>query len=110
MLTGCAGTTAHRMAGGLSQAVRDQIDPETVRAGTPAYLLLIDGLIINYTDDRNLLADGARLYSACAAVFVAAAARALLCSSGSCCAAALLRHAGAGCVARPGVRSGRSAT
>jgi len=76
MLTGCAGTTAHRFAGGLSQAVLDQNDPETVRAGIPAYLLLIDGLIINYPDDRNLLADGARLYSAYAAVFVDDATRA----------------------------------
>src|SRR3569623_1829105 len=110
MLTGCAGTTAHRFAGGLSQAVLDQNDPETVRAGIPAYLLLIDGLIINYPDDRNLLADGARLYSAYAAVFVDAAARAQHRSPGTCRAAAHHRHAGAGGGARPGVRTGRSAT
>src|SRR3569623_756698 len=76
MLTGCAGTPAPRFAGGLSQAVLYQNDPETVRAGIPAYLLLFDGLIINYPDDRNLLADGARLYSAYAAVCVDDATRA----------------------------------
>src|SRR3569623_3803936 len=83
MLTGCAGTTAHRFAGGLSQAVLDQNDPETVRAGIPAYILLIGGLIIKYPDGRNLLADGARLYSAYAAVFVDDATRAQRLTAGA---------------------------
>lgn len=69
-LTGCASFAAHRMAGSLSQAVMNQNDPETVRAGAPAYLLLIDGLILDHPRDDDLLVDGARLYSTYAAVFV----------------------------------------
>ena len=75
-LTGCAGMAAHRMAGSLSQAVTNQNDPETVRAGAPAYLLLVDGLILDHPDDKDLLIDGARLYGAYAAVFVEDQARA----------------------------------
>lgn len=69
-LGGCAGMAAHRMADGLSQAILNQDDPDTVRAGAPAYLLLIDGLILDYPRNKNLLADGSRLFSAYAAVFV----------------------------------------
>ena len=42
----------------------NQEDPETVRSGAPAYLLLIDGLIADSPDDIKLLLVGARLYSA----------------------------------------------
>lgn len=69
-LSGCVGLAAHRMAASLSQAVMNQNDPETVRAGAPAYLLMVDGLILDRPRDANLLIDGARLYSAYAAVFV----------------------------------------
>jgi len=42
----------------------NQEDPETVRSGAPAYLLLLDGLIADSPDDNKLLLAGARLYSA----------------------------------------------
>lgn len=54
----------------LSSAIANQDDPDTVRAGAPAYLLLIDGLISGSPRDRRLLIAGARLNSAYAAVFV----------------------------------------
>ncbi|MGM0595311.1 MAG: TRAP transporter TatT component family protein, partial [Pseudomonadota bacterium] len=54
----------------------NQDDPETVRAGAPAYLLLIETLINGSPDDRRLLVAGARLHSAYAAVFVEDEARA----------------------------------
>jgi hypothetical protein len=65
-----------RMAGNLSTAILNQDDPETVRAGAPAYLLLIDSLISDNPDDANTLATGARLYSAYAGAFVSDPARA----------------------------------
>lgn len=54
----------------LSQAIMDQDDPETVQAGAPAYLILIDSLIAGNPDDRANLLVGSRLYSAYAGIFV----------------------------------------
>lgn len=58
------------MAAGLSDAILEQNDPETVESGTPAYLLLIDGLILDNPKNGTLLLSGARLYGAYAGVFV----------------------------------------
>ena len=72
-LSGCAGivtSATEGMASGLSDAILDQNDPETVEAGTPAYLLLIDGLIHDSPKNEALLLSGANLYSAYAGVFV----------------------------------------
>ena len=72
-LGGCAGIVASAtggMAAGLSDAILDQNDPETVEAGTPAYLLLIDGLIHDSPKSEPLLLSGAKLYGAYAGVFV----------------------------------------
>lgn len=77
LITGCAGMVTQRLGGTLSSAILNQDDPETVRAGAPAYLLLIDGLIADSPDDRDMLLAGARLYGAYAAVFVDDKGRAL---------------------------------
>ncbi len=77
MLTGCAGMVTQRLGNTLADAVVNQDDPETVRAGAPAYLLLLDGLIADSPNDRNTLLAGARLYGAYAAIFVDDKARAL---------------------------------
>ncbi len=69
-LQGCAGAITHRMGASLSAAIADQDDPDTVRAGSPAYLLLMDGLIKDEPEDQTLLIAGAKLYSAYATVFV----------------------------------------
>jgi len=61
---------SHRLAGRLGDAILNQDDPATVRAGAPAYLLLLDGLIEDSPDDPALLMAGARLYGAYAAAFV----------------------------------------
>lgn len=58
------------MATGVSHAILNQDDAETVRAGAPAYLLLLDGLIADRPQDPTTLLWGARLYGAYAAVFV----------------------------------------
>jgi hypothetical protein len=42
----------------------NQTDPEIVRHGAPAYLLLLDSFIAENPDDQDLLYAGARLYGA----------------------------------------------
>ncbi len=67
-LAGCGGFTA--VADNLTVSLLEQNDPETVEAGAPAYLLLIDGLIRDDPHDEGLLRAGSRLYVAYAGVFV----------------------------------------
>ncbi len=58
------------LADSLTGAILNQNDPETVRQGAPAYLLLIDGLIAESPDNTDLLLAGAGLYSSYAGAFV----------------------------------------
>jgi hypothetical protein len=51
-------------------AASKQSDPTIVRAGTPAYLMLIDGLIEAYPDNSELLTSGCQAYTAYASSFV----------------------------------------
>lgn len=60
-----------RLSMGLSHAILNQDDVQTVKEGAPAYLLLIDGLIEEDPENVDLLLSGARLYGAYAAAFVA---------------------------------------
>ena len=78
-LAGCASMVSSatgRLASDLSGAILEQNDPETVEAGAPAYLLLIDGLIRDNPKSEDLLRSGAKLYGAYAGVFVKDAERA----------------------------------
>ena len=73
-LTSCASlmsSASTRLANNLSAAVLNQTDPETVRQGAPAYLLLTDSLIEGEPDNTAILQIGARLYVTYAAAFVA---------------------------------------
>jgi hypothetical protein len=67
---GCVSMATSGLADNLSTAILNQNDPETVRVGAPAYLLLVDGLIAEAPEDRDLLIAGAKLYGTYAAVFV----------------------------------------
>ncbi len=70
--TGCASlisNAASGLADQLSAAVTNQSDPETVRDGAPAYMLLLDGLLEGNPDDPKLLAAAASLYASYGAVF-----------------------------------------
>ncbi len=58
------------VADSLSLAITNQNDLATVRDGEPAYLLLIDGFILNDPDNEDLLLAGARLYDTYAGIFV----------------------------------------
>jgi len=73
LLSGCAavvGSTTSRMADDISQAIRNQDDPATVRDGAPAYLLMVDGLISGNPGSTNLLLTGSDLYGAYSGAFV----------------------------------------
>lgn len=63
-LAGCVSMATDRLANSLSQAMLNQTDPEIVRSGAPAYLLLLDSLIAQNPENQALLYAGARLYGA----------------------------------------------
>jgi hypothetical protein len=58
------------LAANLSQAMLNQTDPQVVRHGAPAYLLLIDSLIADQPEEKSLLYAGSRLYGAYMGGFV----------------------------------------
>ncbi len=73
LLCGCtsmATRTSGSFSESLSRAVLQQNDPETVRQGAPALLLMLDGLISSDPDNQALLLSGSRLYGAYASAFV----------------------------------------
>ena len=45
-----------------------QSDVALVRSGTPAYLMLIDGMILSYPDNQDLLLAGAKAYASYASI------------------------------------------
>ena len=67
---GCASMAQKSVADNLGRAVTNQDDPATVRAGAPAFLLLLDGLLEGDPDNVDLLIANARLNGAYAAIFV----------------------------------------
>lgn len=72
-LTGCASlvaSTTGKLANNLSNAILNQDDPETVEAGMPAYLVMVDSLIEGDPQSENMLLAGSKLYGAYAAAFV----------------------------------------
>jgi len=72
LLSGCASlmsSAASGLADNLSAAVLNQNDPETVRDGAPAYMLLLDSFLEGSPDDPALLAAAANLYASYGAVF-----------------------------------------
>lgn len=74
MLGACASvmeSATNDMAANLSSAIMNQDDPETVRDGAPAYLLLLDSFIAGSPDNPAMLASAAELYAAYGVIFVA---------------------------------------
>lgn len=62
-------SAASGLADNLSAAVLNQNDPETVRDGAPAYMLLLDSFLQDNPDDPALLTAAANLYASYGAVF-----------------------------------------
>lgn len=69
LLSLLAGCSINRLPSNLSLAMMNQEDPVVVADGAPAYLLLLDALILTYPNDSDYLLAGARLYSAYAGTF-----------------------------------------
>lgn len=71
-LSGCASlisNAASNFADNLGAAVANQNDPQTVKDGAPAYLLLLDSLIEGSPNDPAMLAAAANMYASYGAVF-----------------------------------------
>lgn len=68
-LGGCA-SLVNNVADSLTDAVLNQPDPEIVRDGAPAYLIMADAFIEASPDSASALTTGAGLYTAYAAIFV----------------------------------------
>ena len=58
------------MAANLNAAIMNQDDPEIVRDGAPAYLLMLDSFIEGSPNDAAMLAAAAELYAAYGVIFV----------------------------------------
>ncbi len=72
-LTGCStliSNATNDLASNLSVAILHQDDPETVRDGAPAYLLMLDSFIAGSPNDPAMLEAAAELYAAYGVVFV----------------------------------------
>ena len=73
LLAGCATVVASAgsgLAGNLSVAITNQDDPELVRDGAPAYLLMLDSFVQGSPENVAVLSAAAELYSAYGVVFV----------------------------------------
>ena len=72
-LTSCSSmisSATNKMAINLSVAIVNNDDLDTVKAGAPAYLLLLDSFTEGDPDDSDMLIAAAKLYTAYASVFV----------------------------------------
>ncbi len=72
-ISGCAAlmtSVTNGLAHSLSSAILNQDDPETVRDGAPAFLLMLDSFVENSPDDTATLMAAAELYAAYGTVFV----------------------------------------
>lgn len=73
LLNACATVVASAgsgLAGNLTTAMMNQDDPDIVRDGAPAYLLMLDSFVEGSPDNAAVLAAAAELYSAYGVVFV----------------------------------------
>lgn len=73
LLSGCSALMSKAtegMASNLSAAILNQDDPETVRDGVPAYLLMLDSFVAGAPEDVAMLSAAAELYAAYGVVFV----------------------------------------
>lgn len=73
LVSGCSffiSSAALDMTENLSQTILNSNDLETVEAGAPAYLLMLDSLLEGNPDDESLLRAAANIYTAYADVFV----------------------------------------
>ena len=71
LLSACGGGgITGRFANNLSRAILNNNDPETVRLGGPAYLLMTDSLLAGDPENKQLLRAGADIYGAYSDIYV----------------------------------------
>ncbi|MGD2127683.1 MAG: TRAP transporter TatT component family protein [Lysobacterales bacterium] len=73
VLPGClsmVATAGSGLANNLSVAIMNQDDPQLVRDGAPAYLLMLDSFVEGAPENESALSAAAELYSAYGVVFV----------------------------------------
>ncbi|MEE8495064.1 MAG: TRAP transporter TatT component family protein [Xanthomonadales bacterium] len=63
-------TAGSGLASNLSTAILNQDDPELVRDGAPAYLLMLDSFVASSPDNQAVLSAAANLYAAYGVIFV----------------------------------------
>ncbi len=63
-------TAGSGLAGNLTTAIMNQDDPELVRDGAPAYLLMLDSFVEGAPENVSMLSAAAELYSAYGVIFV----------------------------------------
>lgn len=72
-LAGCASLVTSATSGladNLGAAILNQDDPETVRDGAPAFLLMLDSFVASAPEDPAMLGAAAELYAAYGVLFV----------------------------------------
>ena len=62
-LSGCVSYVGSLAADTLSSAILNQDDPIIIQAGLPAYLLIVDGFIVENPDSAGTLSAGAQLFA-----------------------------------------------
>lgn len=67
LLQACA---VARLDDSLPRGIMNNDDLQLVEQGLPAYLLMVDGFIVNWPESEGLLRSGANLYSSYAGLFV----------------------------------------
>jgi hypothetical protein len=73
LISGCASLVSSATGGladNLGQAILNQNDPETVRDGAPAFLLMLDSFVEGSPEDPAMLGAAAELYAAYGVLFV----------------------------------------
>ncbi len=79
LMSGCASLVSNAASGladSLSSGILNNDDPETVRAGMPSYMIMMDGFVHDNPDNPAMLGAAANLYASFGAVFVDDPARA----------------------------------
>lgn len=72
-VSGCASlvsSATQKMADNLTTAMLNQNDLETVKAGAPAYLIMLDSLIEGDPENSDMLIAGSKLYGSYTSAFV----------------------------------------
>ena len=62
-LAGCVSYVGSLAADTLSSAILNQNDPVIIQAGLPAYLLIVDGFIVENPNSADTLSTGAKLFA-----------------------------------------------